>query len=103
MAANNYKCQLSASLLATLHCGKFRWTRRTFTLVAKISTFVEILGVFDQVVRVLDVYFTQFSLRKASWAIRKYYVEKSSRQHAVSVRLGFYSALGDMQDGPSGS
>ena len=38
----------------------------------KISTFVDILGLCDQVERVLDVYFTQFLLRKASKAIKKY-------------------------------
>ena len=33
---------------------------------------VDILGLFDQIERVLGVYFTQFSFRKASGAIGKY-------------------------------
>ena len=57
---------------ASLHCGKFSVSRRTFILVAKISTFVDNLGLFDQVERVLDINFTQFSLRTASEAVRKY-------------------------------
>ena len=39
---------------------------------AKISTFVDILGLFDLVERVLDIYFTQFPLRKACGVIGKY-------------------------------
>ena len=54
-----------------MHYGKLRATRRTFILVAKIRTFVDILGLFDKIERVLDIYFTQFSLRKATGAIRK--------------------------------
>ena len=50
----------------TLHYGKLSVTRWTIILGAKISTFVDILGLFDQVERVLDIYFTHFSLRKAS-------------------------------------
>ena len=55
-----------------MHYGKLRGTRRTFILVAKISTFGGILGLFNQVERVPDIYFTQFSMRKASGAIGKY-------------------------------
>ena len=59
------------TLIAQLpvHYGKFRGT---FILVAKISTFGTILGLSDQVARVLVIYFTQLSLRKASGAIRKF-------------------------------
>ena len=46
-----------------MHNGKFRGTMWTFTLVATISTFGDILGLFE---RVLDIYFTQFSSRKDS-------------------------------------
>ena len=56
----------------TLHCGTFRETRRTFVSVAKISTFADILCLSDRLERVVDTYLTQFSLRKASGAIRKY-------------------------------
>ena len=38
---------------------------------AKISTFVDILGLFDQVERVLVIYFTQFPLRKVTGAIER--------------------------------
>ena len=55
-----------------MHYGKLRATRGKYILVAKIRTFVDILGLFDKIERVLDIYFTQFSLRKASGAIRKY-------------------------------
>ena len=48
----------------SVHYGKFRGTRRTFILVAKISTFVDILGLFDQVEMVLDIYFTPIFLEK---------------------------------------
>ena len=54
----------------TLHYGKLSVTRWTFISGAKISTFVEISGLFDQVERVLDIYFTEFSVRKAYGAIR---------------------------------
>ena len=33
---------------------------------------MDIFGIFDQVERVLDIYFTLFPLRKASGAIGKY-------------------------------
>ena len=55
-----------------VHYGKFRGIRRTFISGAKISPFVDILGLFDQVERVPNIYFTQFPLRKASGAIGKY-------------------------------
>ena len=44
----------------TLHYGKFRGTRRTSILVAKISTFVDILGLFDQFERVLGIDFNTY-------------------------------------------
>ena len=59
---------------------------------AKISSFMDILGLFDQVNRILDIYFVQFPLRKASGAIGKY-LEKAYGEHSGSVRLGSYSAL----------
>ena len=33
--------------VTAVHYGKFRGTMRTFIIVAKISTFVDILGLFD--------------------------------------------------------
>ena len=73
----------------TLHYGKVSVTRRTFTSGAKISTFVAILGLFDQVDMILDVYFAQFPFLS-----HREILEKASRQHAGNVRLGSYSALG---------
>ncbi len=46
--------------LAAVHYRKLSVTRRTFISGAKISTLVDILGLFDQVERVLDKYFTKF-------------------------------------------
>ena len=71
--------------MGALHYGKFRGTRQTFILVAKISTFVNIFGLFDQDERVLDIYFTQFPLRKASGAIRKYKKRPLDNRRVVSA------------------
>ena len=66
-------------------------SRRTFISGAKISTSVDIFGLFNQVERVLDI-LHPISLEKGFW-IHHEILEKASRQHAGSVRLGFYSAL----------
>ena len=55
----------------TMHYRKFSVSRRTFSLGAKISTFVDILGFLSH----------------------QEILEKNSRQHAGNVRLGSYSAL----------
>ena len=80
-----------------MHYGKFRGTRRTFILVAKISTFVDILGLFDQVERVFDIYFTQLPLRKAFWATWKYEKSPLEEKQVVSALfpLVHWSKLGD--------
>ena len=70
---------------ASVHYGKLSVTRRTFMLVAKISTFVETFDLFDQFERVLDMNFTQFSSMKASRAIRKYYKRSLDNMQVVSV------------------
>ena len=72
-----------------MHCGNLRAIKWTFISEAKISTYVDIFGLFDQVERILDIYFTQFPLRKASILE---ILEKTSREHADGVRLGFHSA-----------
>ena len=50
--------------LWSLHYGKISVTRRTFIPGAKISRFGDILGLFDQFERVLEVtYITHFPFR----------------------------------------
>ena len=44
--------------------GKVSVTRGTFISGAKISTFVDIFGIFDKVEKVLDKYFTLFSIEE---------------------------------------
>ena len=51
-----------------MHYGKHSVSRWTFISGAKISAFMDILGLFDRVDRVLDKYFSLFPLRKASGA-----------------------------------
>ena len=71
-----------------VHWGKFTGTRYSFISGARISTFVDILVLFDKVERVLAMYFTKISLL-SHWEI----LEKALRQHADNVRLGSYSAM----------
>ena len=55
---------------------------------------MDILGLFDLVERVLVVYFTQISLKKASGAIRKRKKRPlDTRQHSGGVRMVSYSAV----------
>ena len=53
----------------SLHYGKLREIMRTFISGVQRSSFVDIFGIFDQVLRVLDICFTQFPLRKVLGAI----------------------------------
>ena len=46
---------------------------------------MDILGLFDRVEQVLDAYFPQFPLRKASGAIRKYYKRPLGNMRVVSA------------------
>ena len=52
-----------------------------------MSTFLEIFDLFDQFERVLDVNFTQFTLMKASEAMRKYYKRPLDNMQVVSVLI----------------
>ena len=57
MRRNIMRWWLPYLTLCSLHYGKLSVTRRTFILVAKISTFVDILGLFDQVEMYISPYF----------------------------------------------
>ena len=78
-------------LYLSLHYEKLSVTRWTLISGAKISNFVDILGLFDQVERVLK-YISPIFLGKGFWSHQEI-LEKASRQHVGSVRLGSYGAV----------
>ena len=79
----------------TLHYGKLKGTRRTFILAAKISTFMEDSGLFDQVERDLDILKHVFEnfFTPNERLMEPVTLEKDSREHACSVSLVFHCAF----------